>query len=242
MRSALHTPAPSSTLLKFLKSQSEGICFFSPNPRPGFIFDHAAPRGPPPRSSIVKFPSKASARSLSTTAARRVTVEAGFLNLDFIWSRAPNKSLQPKLPQCQSTIRIKKPSCERFLPVSRASSTGWHDWRQRIWGRRKKGHKPLQPDDLPDTFYPREDGGDSMFSLGRTISAKAAAQPKLRCTELDENGNVVLASGEFKKSELIAKVTPHAQLFCKTSTNYSASMAFSLAIFEKSIRASFLIS
>lgn len=45
-----------------------------------------------------------------------------------------------------------------------------------------------------------------MFSLGRTISAKAAAQPKLRCTELDENGNVVLASGEFKKSELIAKV------------------------------------
>lgn len=44
-----------------------------------------------------------------------------------------------------------------------------------------------------------------MFSLGRTISAKAAAQPKLRCTELDENGNVVLASGEFKKSELIAK-------------------------------------
>lgn len=45
-----------------------------------------------------------------------------------------------------------------------------------------------------------------MFSLGRHISAKAAAQPKLRCTEFDENGNVVLASGEFKKSELIAKV------------------------------------
>lgn len=44
-----------------------------------------------------------------------------------------------------------------------------------------------------------------MFSLGRHISAKAAAQPKLRCTELDEIGNVVLASGEFKKSELIAK-------------------------------------
>jgi magnesium transporter len=48
-----------------------------------------------------------------------------------------------------------------------------------------------------------------MFSLGRHISAKAAAQPKLRCTELDENGNVVLASGEFKKSELIAKVGSH---------------------------------
>ncbi len=57
-------------------------------------------------------------------------------------------------------------------------------------------------------MYGSEDGSDtSMFSLGRHISAKAAAQPKLRCTELDENGNVVLASGEFKKSELIAKVS-----------------------------------
>ena len=70
-----------------------------------------------------------------------------------------------------------------------------------------KGGRPLRPDDLPGSIHGREDGGDtSMFSLGRTISAKAATQPKLRCTELDENGNVVLASGEFKKSELIAKV------------------------------------
>ncbi|KUJ23527.1 cora-domain-containing protein [Mollisia scopiformis] len=68
-----------------------------------------------------------------------------------------------------------------------------------------KGWNPLQPDDLPRNFG-GDDGNDtSMFSLGRHISAKAAAQPKLRCTELDENGNVVLASGEFKKSELIAK-------------------------------------
>ena len=29
---------------------------------------------------------------------------------------------------------------------------------------------------------------------------------KMRCTELDEHGNVTLVSGEFKKSELIAKV------------------------------------
>jgi magnesium transporter len=216
MRSTLHPPAPSSTLLKFLKSQSEGICFFSPNPRPGFIFDHAAPRGPPLRSSIVKFPSKSSARCLSTTPQRRATVEAGFVNLDFLWPRDANKALQPKSPQCRSTIRIKKPSYENLLPAYRASSTGWHDWRQRVWGRKKKGHQPLQPDDLPDSFYPREDGGDSMFSLGRHISSKAAAQPKLRCTELDENGNVVLASGEFKKTELIAKVQHHGQILqCK---------------------------
>jgi len=198
MRSALRTPAPSPTLLKFLKSQSEGICFFSPNPRPGFIFDHAAPRAPL-RPSVV---SKPSARRLSTSTRRNATVEAGFVNLDFLWPRSTK--LQP-VPQSQFILR-QKASHARYPSAYRASSTGWHDWRQKLWGRNKKGHKPLQPDDLPETFYPREDGSESMFSLGRSISAKAAAQPKLRCTELDEDGNVVLASGEFKKSELIAKV------------------------------------
>jgi magnesium transporter len=207
MRSALHTPAPSSTLLRFLKSQSENICFFSPNPRPGFIFDHAGPRCHILRSQIVNGSSKPSARCLSTTSARCATLEAGFVNLDFLWPRAGSKSLQPKAPQCRSTSRVKKFSYEIVLPAHRPASTGWHDWRQKLWGRQKKGPKPLQPDDLPDSFYPRDDGGDSMFSLGRHISAKAAAQlSKVRCTELDENGNVVLASGEFKKSELIAKV------------------------------------
>jgi len=38
---------------------------------------------------------------------------------------------------------------------------------------------------------------------------KAANEQKLRCTEFDENGNVVLVNGEFKKSELIAKVCRH---------------------------------
>jgi magnesium transporter len=207
MRPALHTPAPSSTLLKFLKSQSESICFFSANPRPGFIFDHAAPRGPALRSQIIKPSSKSSARCLSTTTARPATVEAGFVNLDFLWPRSANKLLQSKSAQCRSTARAKKLSYENVLPAARAASTGWHNWHEKVWGRKKKGPKPLQPDDLPDSFYPRDDGGDSMFSLGRHISAKAAAQlSKVRCTELDENGNVVLASGEFKKSELIAKV------------------------------------
>jgi magnesium transporter len=67
---------------------------------------------------------------------------------------------------------------------------------------------PLRADDLPHI----DDSGDSAFSLGHRISAKAAAQPKLRCTELDENGTVVLASGEFKKSELIAKVSQYHTL------------------------------
>ncbi|KAF2116864.1 hypothetical protein BDV96DRAFT_612006 [Lophiotrema nucula] len=47
------------------------------------------------------------------------------------------------------------------------------------------------------------DDGSGFNGLGRT--ARPANELKMRCTELDENGNVTMVSGEFKKSELIAK-------------------------------------
>jgi hypothetical protein len=43
-------------------------------------------------------------------------------------------------------------------------------------------------------------------STPRQRLIKAANEPRLRCTEFDEKGNVTLVNGEFKKSELIAKV------------------------------------
>jgi len=51
-------------------------------------------------------------------------------------------------------------------------------------------------------------GPGSIFSVSasRTQAAKAALEPRLRCTEVDENGEVTMVDGEFKKSELIAKV------------------------------------
>ena len=57
----------------------------------------------------------------------------------------------------------------------------------------------LRPNDLPIPFL-SDSGGPT---LGRM---KAANDLKLRCTEFDEHGNVVVVDGEFKKSELIAKV------------------------------------
>ena len=44
----------------------------------------------------------------------------------------------------------------------------------------------------------------STNQTGRML--KATNEPRLRCTEFNENGNVTLVNGEFKKSELIAKV------------------------------------
>jgi magnesium transporter len=206
MRSLLHVPAPSSTLLKYLKLQSENIYFFSPNPRPGFTFDHAAPRGSQLCLPTAPEFSKSSCRSVSTAAPRRATTEASFINLEFLLPRLRTIS-KTETRSSHLPVRYKRRGC-KGVGASRYSSTGGRKWYQKLWGRRSiKGGKPLHPDDLPSSLRGREDTSDtSMFSLGRHISAKAAAQPKLRCTELDENGNIVLTSGEFKKSELIQKV------------------------------------
>lgn len=207
MRS-LHAPAPSSSLLKFLKSQSESICFFSPNPRPGFSFDHAAPRARVPQlRTCVNVKSPSNARRLSTSSPRRATVEAGFLNLEFLW---PRSAPAPRATSTDShdIARSRNLGYGGSLITQRNAYSSSKKWHQKLWGVTSlRGGRPLRPDDLPATARSSEEDSDnSMFSLGRHISAKAAAQPKLRCTEFDENGNVVLASGEFKKSELIAKV------------------------------------
>lgn len=61
----------------------------------------------------------------------------------------------------------------------------------------------MQPKDLP-AHDELSDG--SMFNSRRILTAKAASEPRLRCTEVDEDGEVILIDGEFKKMELIAKV------------------------------------
>lgn len=68
--------------------------------------------------------------------------------------------------------------------------------------RARRAGPPLEPDDLPEVDH---EGTNSMFNTRRQLSKKAASEPRLRCTEVDENGNVILVDGEFKKSELIAK-------------------------------------
>lgn len=74
--------------------------------------------------------------------------------------------------------------------------------------RRKNADPKLKPHDLPALSPFLEDGTEgNLFNLGRTLAAKASNEIRLRCTEFDGNGNVTLVNGEFRKSELIAKVS-----------------------------------
>jgi magnesium transporter len=60
--------------------------------------------------------------------------------------------------------------------------------------------------DHKNPFQPDEDTSTQLFNLSRALSRNpSGADLKLRCTEFDSNGSVTLVSGEFKKSELIAK-------------------------------------
>lgn len=95
----------------------------------------------------------------------------------------------------------------------------------RPWQRvRQKPASPLQPNDLP----PASSFLDGDTSLGRL--SKPTNELSLRCTEFDENGNVTLVNGAFKKSELIAKVPTYLLHF--TGTPYLADTIHSMVSFH----------
>lgn len=90
------------------------------------------------------------------------------------------------------------------LPMHRAfsttrSSNAWNIFKTAKMRRLAQLQAPPPP---PDETSPGSTGFGS--SLGRIM--RPTNELKMRCTELDEHGNVTLVSGEFKKSELIAKV------------------------------------
>ena len=110
------------------------------------------------------------------------------------------KRPEPLSRRCFSTTN----SVAKISQPDAAKEAHATTWQERLWGSMaRRGAKPLQPDDLP-SHENLENG--SIFTSRRAMAAKAALEPRLRCTEVDENGKVILVDGEFKKTELIAKV------------------------------------
>lgn len=121
--------------------------------------------------------------------------------------------------QCAPTSRLYAPSklsisrqcCRAFNTAHRSDSTRALSTKSSLqspfWRRLRPQKQTKSPryhnnnNDLPPLTGFLDDSNSGLG--GRII--KPSNELKLRCTEFDENGNVTLVNGEFRKSELIAK-------------------------------------
>ena len=230
----LTVSAPSSSLLRFLRAQSEQICFFTPsraatcqNPQ-----TRTTPSNQQPRNAFLT-----GTRSLTTTRRHQANVESSLLNLDFL--RPAAKHVLPNFLTLESAQRPWAAFPPRIAPTYRHGSTDSRPLLGRLWKQEKRKEKSLKPTDLPPLpSFLDEFGGTN---LGRNKTGKPGNELKLRCTEFDANGNVTLMDGEFKKSELIAKVRTLSSEASGQSTSIDSlySTVFSPATSEKSIPPSF---
>ena len=175
---------PSSTLIRFLRSQADSLCFFTPN----------ALRDTPSRSlqflrpGCPRRPSRS--RPFATTTRRHATLESSLLPVDLSTLRSR------LLPQPHG----KSPTQRR------ASGAPWWELAAK-WKHKRRDHPDASSSEDPSSPF----WNDGSTLLGRV---KSPNELKLRCTELDEHGKVTVVDGEFKKSELIARVcTPLVTAF-----------------------------
>lgn len=192
--------APSPNLLRFLRSQSESF-FFTSNPTKQ-------------RANTLKITSDRWNNSRGnwirlSPAPCLAQIEASFLP---VWPAVkistPRKSSQLRTSLTTRSEAIRSIKCVNFSShgssrnVSTKSRRWWHNWlfKKESYQKWKNSASP------PITSFTDDGAEGNLFNLGRTLASKTLDEPRLRCTEFDENGNVTLVNGEFRKSELIAKV------------------------------------
>ncbi|KAI1427404.1 cora-domain-containing protein [Xylaria sp. FL1777] len=188
---SLRSPVPSVGLLRFLRQQSECLSFFCPSHD---VF-----------SRDISHPSVGQLQPRRTQCPARyqpAPLQAGILDFQsLVSSRSPRPIKIRRSPYTNIALRDRHNSPDRKPAPCKPA------WHERLWGfgrlRSQRPGRPLEPDDLPDAD--REGNNNSMFNTRRQLSKMAASEPRLRCTEVDENGGVIFVDGEFKKSELIAK-------------------------------------
>ncbi|KAF2136554.1 uncharacterized protein K452DRAFT_279756 [Aplosporella prunicola CBS 121167] len=178
-----HGAAPSPALLRFLRAQTEShLC---------------SPAG----SAFPQYCAKARASFPTTTAlVGDSSLRSPFASparYQSSWAARSSSRLSP-LPASRLAAAPELPGPHHaHTPLRRLSSKSLASFWDRWLGRRKPASK-LHADDLPPrNTYTQDEGG---IRRPRPIN-----ELRLRCTEFDENGNVTLVSGEFRKSELIAK-------------------------------------
>lgn len=151
--------------------------------------------------------------------------------------------VKPSIVTGTSISRRRSLSANRYQPLSTNGIRSFssttvrcrHFLRRLLGFSRPPANPQLKPDDLPQNVPNFDDGNESNpFNVGRNLALKVSNEPRLRCTEFDGAGNVTLVNGEFKKSELIAKVSSPDYWFNKKHNLIPlflhCSMAFCLEI------------
>jgi magnesium transporter len=112
----------------------------------------------------------------------------------------------PGSPTLDTRVTVSPPLVPTQLKFSRHASTKSRPFLRRLFGLKRnkasdyKNQGPAGPGLM-------DEGTEGMFNIGRSLSAKASNELRIRCTEFDINGDVTLVNGEFRKQELIAKVS-----------------------------------
>ena len=193
---------PSVTVLRILRSQSEQACFFTLSAR-ATACPTSSCRGAKVAQRKAAHVLPSVRRHVATSSPPQASVESCVLNLDFLRpysQRGHSKvsSLASRNPPAPFGLLGGKSNASRY------ASTGTRPLWNRLWKEIFRKKQPLKTSDSPPLPSFLDDAGNTSF--GRRKAIKGANELRLRCTEFDENGNVTFMDGEFKKSELIAKV------------------------------------
>ena len=195
--------APSRALLRFLRAQFTGAADCAAVRRCPHA-SHAVAVALPRQGDVYPCGLSRTTRYLSTSAPRRgnaVVLQAALWDVESLLPRSLRKQRPP-------TITNSGAGKPRRSSSGQSSDGGGDDcrakprWKDWLFGHGTKQGRLLKEEDL--RLQLEEESG-SIFPR-RSLTAKAALDPRLRCTEVDGNGDVIMVDGELKKSELIAKV------------------------------------
>ena len=218
--------APSSSVLRFLRSQSEQACFFTLSPR-ATACQRSSSRVTAVAPGKAEHALPSFRRHLATSSHCQAYFESSLLNLDFLRPYSERGSWRISALASRKSPAPYGFSAENMSSSRYVSSDNRPLWKRPWKGRLRKEKPILKSNDSPALPTFLDDAAST--NSGRRKTVKGANGLKLRCTEFDENGNVTFMDGEFRKSELIAKVCP-IQPMCekKLDSERLCSMVYSL--------------
>ncbi|KAL1311322.1 hypothetical protein AAFC00_001500 [Neodothiora populina] len=206
-----HLPAPSPAVLRFLRIQADSLSFLASQKR-------VVAAAPPTKTTCWTRTRAAStlcgtagAGARNATDGVKITSRFGAghevptttrrsRNTSELQSQGAAGIFKRGLSSCADNRNSRKGFSATANSIRTFTTSTKENRTFRPWQRmRQKSAGPLQPNDLPPA-------GPSLLDDSSSLSRITPINElRLRCTEFDENGNVTLVNGAFKKSELIAK-------------------------------------